>query len=196
MNKLSHTMPPYIAILGWGSLLWDERPEFDKHHYSWELDGPELIIEFSRVSQSRCGALTLVIDPPNGAICRVAHSKSKRLDPNDSICDLRSREGTSLSNIGFYFADGSRHQSKDAATLTSIQAWAEAKSIDVVVWTDLTSNFDKVCGHPFSVEHALGHVRALDPAAKSGAAEYVWRAPAFVNTRLRVALQSQPWFNQ
>jgi hypothetical protein len=198
MNKPSHTVPPYIAILGWGSLLWDERHEFDKHHSPWELDGPELRIEFSRVSQSRCGALTLVIDPPNGATCRVAHTKSKRRNPEDAICDLRSREGTTRSNIGFYFADGSRHQfvTKDTDTITSIQAWAAAKSIDVVVWTALPSNFDEVCGHPFSVEHALEHVRALDPAAKSGAAEYVWRAPAFVNTPLRVALQSQPWFNQ
>jgi len=196
MNKPSHTVPPYIAILGWGSLLWDERPEFDKHHDAWKLDGPELKIEFSRVSQSRNGALTLVIDPSNGAICRVAHTKSKRQNPDDSICDLRSREGTTLSNIGFYFADGSRQQSKDPATLTSVQVWAASKSIDVVVWTDLASNFDKVCGYSFSVEHALGHLCALDSAEKSGAAEYVWRAPTFVNTPLRVALQSQPWFNQ
>jgi hypothetical protein len=24
-----------IAILGWGSLIWDEWPEFDKHHEEW-----------------------------------------------------------------------------------------------------------------------------------------------------------------
>ena len=37
----------HIAILGWGSLLWDERLEFDDHHAPWELDGPNLEIEFS-----------------------------------------------------------------------------------------------------------------------------------------------------
>jgi hypothetical protein len=51
-----------------------------------------------------------------------------------------------------------------------------------------------MCGKPFSREHAIDHVRSLDAAARSGAAEYVGRAPEFVNTPLRTALQSQPWF--
>jgi len=184
----------HIAILGWGSLLWDERPEFDEHHLPWEFDGPELKIEFSRISQTRGGALTLVIDPANGSSCRVAHAKSKRRDPEDAICDLRSREGTTRENIGIHFANGSLNQSKDQNTLAAITAWAKTKAIDVVVWTDLTSNFQKVCGSAFSTASAVAHVRALDGGAKSGAAEYVWRAPAFVNTPLRSALQTEPWF--
>jgi hypothetical protein len=35
-------MRAQIVILGWGSLLWDVRPEFDDEHEAWELDGPEL----------------------------------------------------------------------------------------------------------------------------------------------------------
>lgn len=184
----------HIAILGWGSLLWDERPEFDDHHAPWEVDGPELNIEFSRVSKTRGGALTLVIDPTNGAACRVAHARSKRKDPEDAICDLRSREGTTRSNIAFYFADGSRSQSKDQTALAAVKAWAASKAIDVVVWTELPSNFDKVCGRSFTVEHALSHLSMLESQAKSGAAEYVWRAPDFVVTPLRTILQSQSWF--
>lgn len=53
---------PKIAILGWGSLIWDERPEFDSHHEEWTSGGPVLQLEFSRISESRKGALTLVID--------------------------------------------------------------------------------------------------------------------------------------
>lgn len=37
-----------IALLGWGSLLWDKRPEFDEYHEPWQFDGPELPLEFSR----------------------------------------------------------------------------------------------------------------------------------------------------
>lgn len=66
--------------------------------------------------------------------------------------------------------------------------------LDVVVWTDLGSNFDKVCGKPFDVDAALTHAQSLDAEAKSGAAQYVWRAPSFVDTPLRRALQAQPWF--
>ena len=184
----------HIAILGWGSLLWDERPEFDNHHGPWESDGPELNIEFSRISQSRGGALTLVIDPAHGSICRVAHTKSKRRDPEDAICDLRCREGTTRANIGIHFANGSLNQCKDPNTLAAVTAWAKRKAIDVVVWTGLSSNFQKVCGSPFSVPNAVAHVRALDGGAKAGAAEYVWRAPDFVDTPLRSALQAEPWF--
>lgn len=186
--------PMNIAILGWGSLLWDQKPEFDKHHGPWESDGPELMIEFSRVSQTRNGALTLVIDPTNGASCRVAHTKSKRSDPADAICDLQSREGTIKANMGIHFADGSLNQSRNQIVPAAIKAWAKAKNIDVVIWTGLPSNFQNVCGQPFSVERAIAHLRVLDEGAKSGAAEYVWRAPAFVITPLRSALQTELWF--
>lgn len=187
-------MPTQIVILGWGSLLWDIRPEFDDHHHSWQTDGPDIKLEFSRVSKSRRGALTLVIDPENGTACRVAYATSKRRDAEDAICDLQYREGTTRSNIGFLFTDGSRHQARNPDSRDTIRAWAQAKKLDVVVWTDLDSNFEKVCGKPFKVKAALTHLQSLDPEAKSGAAEYVWRSPAFVDTRVRRALQVWPWF--
>jgi len=187
-------MSTRIAVLGWGSLLWDQRPEFDDQHGQWEPNGPELMLEFSRVSKSRRGALTLVIEPTNGAPCRVAYAWSKRRDPEDAICDLRSREGTTRSNIGYHFADGSRNQSRDSTTLAAIQAWATKSAIDVVVWTDLQSNFQRECGKPFSVQAALAHLQALDASAKAGAVEYLWRAPALVKTALRTALEVEPWF--
>lgn len=184
----------HIAILGWGSLLWDKKPDFDKHHELWEFDGPELMIEFSRISQSRNSALTLVIDPTNGASCRVAHTKSNRSDPVDAICDLQSREGTIRANMGIHFADGSQNKFKNQSALATIKAWAKAKAIDVVIWTDLQSNFEKVCGQPFSVENAVVHLSTLDGEAKSGAAKYVWQAPTFVITPLRSALETKSWF--
>lgn len=179
----------HIAILGWGSLLWDEQPEFDNNHGPWELDGPELKVEFSRVSQSRGDALTLVIDSPNGSICRIAHTKSKRRDPEDVIRDLRCRENTTKSNIGIHFTDNSRNQFKDQHSFEAIAAWAKTKALDVVVWTDLSSNFHERCGIAFSVASAVSHIRGLNETAKANAAEYVQRAPAFINTPLRSALQ-------
>ncbi len=187
-----------IAILGWGSLLWDKRPEFDEQHEDWQPDGPFLKIEFSRVSKTRNDALTLVLDAKNGTSCQVAYALSKRKKPDDAICDLRSREGTILKNIGYYFADDSRKQSHEEENLKSIQGWAIEKKIDVVAWADLESNFQEKskCNKPFSVENALNHIQALNSEGKAKAAEYVWRAPAFVNTPLRMALESQPWFRE
>jgi len=185
-----------IAILGWGSLLWDKRPEFDEQREDWRFDGPSLMIEFSRVSKKRNGALTLVLDTKNGKSCQVAYALSKRQNPDDAICDVRSREGTTLKNVGFYFVDNSRKQAREEDALETIKNWASEKKVDVVIWTDLKNNFQKTSKFekPFSIEAALCHIQALDNEGKAKAAEYVWRAPTFVETPLRVALQSQPWF--
>ena len=48
-----------IAILGWGSLLWQPKDlQFDKE-IGWSKNGPMLPIEFARISKD--GRLTLVI---------------------------------------------------------------------------------------------------------------------------------------
>jgi len=184
------------AILGWGSLLWDSRPEFDSQHGAWELGGPTLPIEFCRVSSTRGGALTLVIEHQFGAACICAFSISIRKNPDDAIGDLRCREGTTLANIGYYFADGTRQSSQSEATLTAVHTWAHANNIDVVIWTDLKSNFStkSLVKQPFSVANAIAHLQLLPSQAKANAAEYIWRSPALVDTPLRRAVQTEPWF--
>ena len=185
-----------IAILGWGSLLWDHNAHFDAQRNQWLLDGPDLKLEFSRVSKSRGKALTLVIDSQNGELCRVAYTISKRKDPEDAICDLRAREGTTRKNIGIYSCDGSRHQGRDADSLKAIADWCTIKKVDVVVWTDLESNFKikSTCANDFSIQNALLHIKSLDAEGKAQAAEYVWRTPDFVQTPLRKVLEGYPWF--
>ncbi len=192
-----------IAILGWGSLRWEEQTdkarEFNKHRRGdWQSDGPRLKLEFSRVSSSRGGALTLVLDSRNGESCQVAYTCSRRKCPDDAICDLRCRESTTLANIDFYFADGSRNARprNNEEALTSIKNWATEKRIDVVVWTALESNFEEksTCKSSFSIEAARNHIESLPPAGKAKAAEYIRRAPDFIETPLRRVFQSEPWF--
>ena len=187
-------MTTQIAILGWGSLLWDSRPNFDENHGPWQLAGPNLKVEFSRISESRSGALTLVVDSDNGSPCRVAYAISKRREPEDAICDLRSREGTVRKNIGIYYSDGTQGQSKNPATLAAVIPWAEKLGLDVVVWTDLATNFKEQTKLEFSVQNAIAHLQTLDAKAKVSAVEYVWRAPEFITTPLRATLEVQPWF--
>ncbi len=184
-----------ICILGWGSLIWDEHPEFDSYHGPWQPDGPTLNLEFSRVSlKTRLGALTLVIDPLHGTPCRVSYADSMRKDPVDTICDLRSREGTVLNCIGSMFLDGSRIHGSDEVTRKSIREWALEKKIDVVVWTDLPSDFEKKIGTPFTLDAACAHLQGLSAKGTAKATEYVWRAPDFIVTPLRQRLQQEPWF--
>lgn len=183
-----------ICVLGWGSLLWEKHPAFDDRHGAWQADGPKLKLEFSRISETRLGALTLVIDASHGAECQVAYANSSRGDPEDAICDLRSREGTVRARIGFMFLDGSRNQGGDDATREAIRAWGAEKKYDVVVWTDLPSNFEKEKGKSFSLDEACRHLQGLSAEGKAKAAEYVWRAPDLVVTPLRERLQQKPWF--
>ncbi len=184
-----------IAILGWGSLLWEVGEQFENQHSAWQYDGPSLKLEFSRISSSRLGALTLVIDPEHGSMITVAWCLSKRSDPLDAICDLRCREGTILQNIGRVFLGTMRcNHSCDKVSRRAIVSWARVKQLDVVVWTDLQSNFSDKQHTPFSTQAALSYLRTRSPEAKVKAAEYIWRAPDFVQTSLRATLQQEPWF--
>ena len=193
MNKQSTDKKPRITVLGWGSLLWDKRPEFDQHHGDWHPDGPVLPLEFSRVSASRDRALTLVIDTDNGSDCQVAYAVSTRRCPEDAIADLRCREGTVMKRMGFYFADGSRRCEPDIPG--TISHWATEKRFDVVVWTGLPNNFRQETDKDFTLEAAIEYLQGLPPKGKAIAATYVWRAPLFVRTKLRESLEIQPWFS-
>lgn len=195
--KVERKLPIKVAILGWGSLLWDPSPDFDERLEAWQTDGPILPLEFSRVSETRGKALTLVVDEKNGSQCQVAYAMTKRKSPEDAVADLRCREGTVLAKIGCFFSDGSRKaQSHSEQTLAAISVWAKAKSLDVVVWTDLSSNFPRksIKKKEFTVPNAIEHLQSLGASGKARAAEYVWRAPDFVTTPLRSALQAEPWF--
>lgn len=182
-------MPPQIGILGWGSLLWDGGPEFDERHDAWRFDGPVLKLEFSRVSTSRLRALTLVVDDLHGVDTCVAWCLSRRSEIADAVADLRCREGTTMANIGCWTADAAPEPNP-----AGISEWARARRLDAVVWTKLASNFESEVERPFSVEEAVAHVSKLPPEGKVKAAEYVWRAPAFVRTPVRAALEREPWF--
>lgn len=187
-------MPPQIAILGWGSLLWEGSTEFDRWHDEWRYDGPSMKLELSRVSSSRLGALTLVVDTEHGMANQVAWCLSCRRDPQDAIVDLRCREGTILKNIGRLLLAEVGDRPPEDETSREIATWAKARELDVVVWTALPSNFSTEVRQPFSVQEAIAYLKRLTPAGKVKAAEYIWRAPHFIRTPLRVALEKEPWF--
>lgn len=183
-----------IAILGWGSLIWEGGADFESTHGPWEYDGPTLKIEFCRISQTRLGALTLVVNEQHGTSTTVAWCLSKRAALDDAVCDLRCREGTTLKNISRFVIAPAVQPVAVQGTVDPITAWGRAKNVEAVIWTALESNFEKTTGQMFSVEAALSYISRLPPVAKVKAAEYVWRAPRFVNTPLRAALQKAPWF--
>jgi hypothetical protein len=179
-----------IVILGWGSLIWDKREDFERLHGPWQSDGPSLKIEFSRISSSRGGALTLVIDPQHGAISKVQHCLSVRGTLKEAVKDLRRRETTNPKHVG-YFSRTESH-ARDPESLKSVAGWVDGAKVDAVVWSDLPSNFENQRKIPFSVPAAISYLNELNPAVRARALEYIKNAPAAVRTPLREAVEKQP----
>ena len=172
-----------IAILGWGSLLWDTRPKFLSFMDQcspWQRGGPRLPLEFSRISKSRGGALTLVIDPDNGTETIVSYCISARTRSSDAIEDLRVREGPTRPE----WIGSLRAPFQQSPYFSAISEWASSHSFDDVVWTDLPPDF-RAFRQPFSVEAAVAHVDGLNPNGAAMAREYLRRAPDFVQTPVR-----------
>lgn len=175
-----------IAILGWGSLIY--KPGDMLIEEGWQPNGPVLKIEFSR--QSADGRLTLVIDPQHGTDIKTYYVKSGRTQLEDAICDLTIREGTSTNKIGLCHKQDTENRDCDQP---NIREWLSNSEFDAVIWTNLTSNFEKKQKVPFSVENAFHYLESLSPVCKANAHDYISKAPHQAQTRLRIYLQSKGW---
>lgn len=87
-----------IAILGWGSLIWDPRA-LKTIGKKWSDNGPTIKIEFSRISSD--DRLTLVIDETNGSAVQTLFIISEFDDLAAGIENLRFREKTLTEKIGY-----------------------------------------------------------------------------------------------
>ena len=177
-----------IAIIAWGSLIWD--PRLLPYREGWQLGGPVLPLEFSRVS--RDGRLTLVIDGVHGVEVSTRFAISTRRVLHDAIADLRDREGTIWKRIGFVDckagADSSDTFEQPEQTFQRVRGWAEQQGFDAAIWTDLPSSFKNETGEDFSVEKATAYLKRLPKSARKVAIEYIQKAPCEVETPLRVHL--------
>jgi len=184
------------AIIGWGSLLWDDRPEYDNYHGPWYFDGPVLRLEFTRISVARKKALTLVLEEELGAQCRVAYTVSKRDSPAKAIEDLQEREKASAKEVGVYLPHDDPEGLSQANVPLAITQWADQTDFDAVIWTGLPNNFTELSGQGKSFSHAsaIDHIQSLCPVGQWKSAEYIFRAPEFIRTPLRSELESLDWF--
>ena len=174
-----------IVCLGWGSLIWNpmELPVDD-----WHSDGPELPVEFARISDG--GRLTLVI--ADGAPqLPVLWTRLSVQSLDEAVHALAGREGIREKNarysIGFWSPDRSSRREQTRV----IGAWAAAQGIQAVVWTALKPGFPNGRGVVPSCEQALDHLRGLDTKAVASAEEYVRRTPAQIRTPYRTAIEKE-----
>jgi hypothetical protein len=171
-----------IAILGWGSLVWDPRDLLLSEIF--KPGGPSLPLEFSRKSAD--GRLTLVIDEDHGTpSVPTYYAISAYQALEDAICDLRHREGTTEQNIGVHtIAAGKWERSaKSALAQRAIEEWLLARRniVDAVIWTNLgpSENFS------FSEAAAEKYLKSLTGVCRKKALDYLTKAPPEVKTPLR-----------
>ena len=180
-----------IAVLGWGSLVWDGRTLALAG--AFKPGGPSLPLEFSRVSLDR--RLTLVIDEDRGSPCTSHVATSAYLDLDEAIDNLRRRENMPGTD-GIGFVDTHERRRSDIAwerhprAVLAIENWAMRFGYRAAIWTALASNFhepDKG-GGPFSVEAALDYLAALPPDRLDQALRYFRNAPPEIRSALREAV--------
>ncbi|HEY8657804.1 MAG TPA: hypothetical protein VIL78_02145 [Hanamia sp.] len=185
-----------IAILGWGSLIWNPinlQIDTNQENNGWLTNGPMLPIEFARIS--RDGRLTLVIVPNEVNKIQVFYAFSKFLNLDEAILDLAVREGCGKNKIGYY--DKKKKKISDNFTAdkfknqrSEIENWTNDQDVDAVIWTNLSSNFkDKLGLNDFKPMDAINYLKYLSPDVKARAEEYIRKAPKVVDTPIRKEIE-------
>lgn len=183
-----------IAIIGWGSLIWDLEILESQVDPRWQRGaGPVLPLEFSRVSPKRKRALALIVDPDHGTECLTSLVVSKRRSLEDAVNDLAARERAPLDRIGYASQTGSWRSAVDGLQ-ARFESWLAQTGFAGAVWTDLPGNFHDETGTPFSVSAAITYLRTLQGTSLLEAKRYIELAPEETMTALRQALSVEDWW--
>ena len=182
-----------IAVLAWGSLQWD--PRNLEISAAFEPTGPELPIEFSRISGKGEAPrrLTLVIDETNGAPCKTYVALSSYGELGAAKENLRVREGMQHVN-GVGFVDrltgeaSFRAMERHPTSVSVVRSWLATTEFDAAIWTALASNFEESQNQPFSIDTALSFLASLSEDNLAVALKYIRYAPQQTQTSLREAV--------
>lgn len=182
-----------IAIIGWGSLIWDLEILTPHVAGDWHMEaGPLLPMEFSRVSPKRKLGLAVCLDPEAGVPCQTHIIRSKRGDIHDAIQDLQARERAPDGRIGAYHTDFQHGRMPDV--VARVQDWCNAKGWSGAVWTDLEPNFKAHTTRGFSVAEGIRYLKTLRGESLKEAFNYIQNAPVQTATPLRAALAKDAWW--
>ena len=168
-----------IAIIGWGSLIWDPR---DLELASeWQEDGPRLPVEFSRVSED--GRLTLVLTegvPEQPTLWAV--SARDRLEEVEE--DLEAREKCDdPRGVACWPRLAGRSGIRRYDDV--IRNWLDARNLEGAVWTALGPKDEHRIRRLASEDERLEYLRRLERDRRAAAREYIERAPEQIRTPFR-----------
>lgn len=181
-----------VAIIGWGSLIWDPENLTPHIRGDWHMaGGPALPLEFSRISPKRKMGLALCIDEGCGALCATHAIRSVRNDVDAARADLAARERAPLDLIGMVCARSGRVAGVGGA---HVAAWVDAAGAHGAVWTALPPNFTDHAADPFDLPSAERWLLGLTGASRDEAVRYIRNAPLATDTPLRRALAGRGWW--
>lgn len=154
-----------IAIVGWGSLLWENTslvPNkaadnfLDIHKTGWNKDGPILPLEFCRIS-SKSGRVTLVISHMHGVMCTTYWALSSSNNFEQASDNLIRREGNDKARKPgdkiHWIKKDNTHHCDDPLALAIIKEWFLRKTeLDAVIWTGLNCNWSQIRNTDFSLQ--------------------------------------------
>ena len=169
-----------IAILGWGSLIWQPKDLAFNKNCSWKPFGPVLPIEFARISND--GRLTLVITE-KGTEVTTLYTLSNFHDIDEAVLNLSVREGSGRKSIGYY------DKSKDVfypaifGFKTNISEWINLTDFDAVIWTNLPEKLES--------NDPLEYLKSLTGNKSALAEEYIRRTPTQIKTALRTIIEEE-----
>jgi len=183
-----------IAILGWGSLIWDLEILAPHTAGDWLMEhGPLLPMEFSRVSPKRKLGLVICLDPVVGVECATNVIQSSRVNISHTIVDLAARERAPLDRIGAVHSDGLQ-KGRMPEVCKAVAEWCEANTWDGAVWTDLEPNFYDYTQQNFTIDEGQSYLRTLSGENLIEAHNYIENAPHQTQTPLRAALANNAWW--
>ncbi|RTZ09368.1 hypothetical protein [Flavobacterium sp. GSP6] len=169
-----------IAILGWGSLIWQPKDLAFNKEFGWKPDGPILPIEFARISND--GRLTLVITE-KGTEITTLYALSNYHDLHEAIFNLAVREGSGKKSIGYYDKNNNAFFSTNLNIKSNIEKWIEQTDFDAVIWTDLPEKLES--------KDPLEYLKSLTGNKSALAEEYIRRTPIQIKTALRTKIEKE-----
>lgn len=185
-----------IAILAYGSLIWDEENLAEHITGGWARgEGPGLPVEFSRISPKRKRALVLVVDETAPAPVPTSVTTSRRESIHEAAHDLARRERAPIEAIGMAERGGGRARNCPAGIGRIVNGWLEAQeTYRAAVWTNLPGNFPQVAGEDFTHAAGLRWLKGLGPESLEEAWRYITFAPEETDTPFRRFLARDDWW--
>ena len=168
-----------IVCLGWGSLIWN--PGTLSVDPPWRDDGPEIRVEYARVSKDE--RLTLVLGEGFQA-AQSLWAPMKVADSREAVENLRVREGTTKRYIGTW-----KLGNQSPRNIPGLASWAQAKRATCVIWTALPPKYHGENGCIPTVEEALEYLTNLRGKSRQTAEIYVRRTPPKIRTPFRQAFE-------